>query len=282
MLSASKIIISGIFRKIGMNQYCLGISSLDLRLSTLGLLLIFNFSFFTFNSCGLDVEDSTPPSPPVWVQKSLPEEWPEHGIDAHESGGIYLEWEPNLDEDIVAYNIYRATWYDVNDSLGDFELLIRLDIESKLSREYVDIQAIAGSIYFYKLACEDASDNSSEFSDSLYYSLLPQLNAKQMNPNGSTIQLGSSRSLSWSYTYSIEMEEYNITVLTEYGELLIREIMLPADYTGGSESWQVPDSVILEPGRMYQWRIDTGARYVGGHETAGSESAWATFLYADD
>jgi hypothetical protein len=29
--------------------------------------------------CGFDVEDPTPPSPPMWVEKSLLEEWPERG-----------------------------------------------------------------------------------------------------------------------------------------------------------------------------------------------------------
>ena len=52
--------------------------------------LTFSLSLLTIQ-CGLNIEDSTPPSPPVWVQKSLPEEWPEPGIDAHESGGIFLE-----------------------------------------------------------------------------------------------------------------------------------------------------------------------------------------------
>jgi hypothetical protein len=92
-----------------------------LRKFWLQLILFFQISFLFFQ-CGLDVEDPTPPPPPIWVQKSLPKEWPERGIDAHESGGISLEWESNFSEEIVAYNIYRATWYELNDSLGEYEL----------------------------------------------------------------------------------------------------------------------------------------------------------------
>ena len=99
-------------------------------------LLTFNFAFL-ISACGLDVEDPTPPSPPVWVQKSLPEEWPEQGIDAHESDGIYLEWEPNPDEDITAYRIHRATLYAINDSLGDYGLLTTLELESTPRLEYI-------------------------------------------------------------------------------------------------------------------------------------------------
>jgi len=249
--------------------------------SWLATLLIFNFSFIILQ-CGLDVEDPTPPSPPIWVQKSLPEEWPERGIDAHESGGIYLEWESNLDEDIVAYNIYRATWYDVNDSLGDFDLLAHQAIDAINKLEYVDRVAVPRTQYFYQISSEDASGNMSDFSDSLSYSLMPHLNSELMNPNGQTIQLGGNRMLSWVYSYGIEMEEYNITILAEDDELVLRTVVLPGNYIGGTESWQIPESVSLESGQMYQWRIDTGAQYVGEHETAGSESAWATFLYAGD
>ena len=76
-------------------------------------------------SCGIDVEDPKLPKSPTWVHKSFPEEWPERGIDAHETNGIYLEWEPNGGTDISAYHIYRATYYEYNDSLGHYEFLAR-------------------------------------------------------------------------------------------------------------------------------------------------------------
>jgi len=115
---------------------------------TFGLLLIFHFSFFTFHSCGLDIEDPTPPSPPVWVQKSLPEEWPERGIDAHESGGIYLEWEPNLEEDVTSYYIYRAHWNEDLGGVSNYTLLLKMGVSTYPLTEYIDTEITEEVRYF--------------------------------------------------------------------------------------------------------------------------------------
>ena len=104
---------------------------MNFRSSTFRLLL--SLIFFNFISCGLDIEDPTPPSTPVWVQKSLPEIWPERGIDAHESGGIFLEWEPNPEDDIEAYSIFRAERFEEDDSLGKYELLTVIPIETNIN-----------------------------------------------------------------------------------------------------------------------------------------------------
>ena len=141
----------------------------------LGMILTINLSLLTFDSCGLDVEDPTPPGPPIWVQKSLPEEWPERGIDAHESGGIYLEWEPSSEENIIAYHIFRAEFFDENDSIGDYKLIHRMEVASRIGLNYIDSDIEFRTKYFYKLKAEDISENLGEFSDSLSYSLLPSL-----------------------------------------------------------------------------------------------------------
>jgi hypothetical protein len=243
------------------------------------MLFTFNFSLFIFN-CGLDIEDPTPPSPPVWVQKSLPEEWPERGIDAHESGGIILEWEANQDLGIKAYIIYRTEYWEENDSLGEYALLSRFVTDLGKELYHVDKDVTLRTTYFYKLKAEDDSGNSSGFSDSIGISLLPQISSGTMNPNGLIDTLSETRSLSWRYTYNVEMENYCLTILTQTGELILREIMNPGNYVDGKESWKIPTSITLEPYMVYLWRIDTDARYVDGLETAASESSWATFLYA--
>jgi hypothetical protein len=247
--------------------------------STIICVVLFQFSIITFHSCGLDVEDPIPPSPPVWVQKSLPEEWPERGIDAYESGGIFLEWESSIEEDIIAYNIYRATWYEVNDSLGEFDLLRRLE-RDLTSRQYLDLNTEARIRYYYRLRAEDASNNLSDYSDSLSYKILPSITTEWQAPNGLNSILPIDRHLQWLYLWSVEMENYCITVLSENQKLIARHIFVPGNYIGNFESWQIPDSVVLDYGKIYHWRIDTGAKYIGGNETTGSESAWATFLYA--
>jgi hypothetical protein len=241
-------------------------------------LLIFNSSFLIF-ACGLDIEDPTPPSPPVWVSKSLPEEWPERGIDADESEGINLEWNPNLEDNISFYLIFRAEYFEVNDSVGEFDFLSRIEMESSSNLEYIDVDATQRLKYFYRLQAEDLSDNRSAYSDSIGYTLLPQISANQMIPNGLSEVPSYNRRLTWYYANNIEMENYCITILTLEGDFLLRKILNPGNYVNGYETWFIPDSIILESNRVYKWRIDTGAKYYAGIESAGSESPWATFLY---
>lgn len=242
-------------------------------------LLIFNFSFL-ISACGLDVEDPTPPSPPVWVHKSLPEEWPERGIDAHESGGIYLEWEEAPEENIVAYLIYRAEHFDEIDSLGECELLSRMEVLPSTELEYTDTQAMLRIKYFYTLRAEDISGNRSTYSNSLGYSLLPRINPNGITPNGLSDTLCNERLLRWDYYFSIEMEDYCLTILEQNNDFIVRVVFSPQSYIDGSEYWQIPDSIILKQSQLYKWRVDTGAKYFEGLETAGSESPWATFVYA--
>jgi hypothetical protein len=248
----------------------------DFRLSTLGLLL--TFSLLTIQ-CGLDVEDPTPPSPPVWVQKSLPEEWPECGIDAHESGGIILEWDPSPEDNIVRYLIFSAQYYDENDSLGDYEVLGSNTPETTIRLNFLDSEAATQVKYYYKLKAEDLAGNLSVFSDSVGYTLLRSLNHETMSPNGNSDTLNDSRSLTWRYTYDIEMENYCLTILSQNDSFVSRVVISPTDYLNGIESWSIPEAVALDSNKIYKWRIDVGAQYENNVETSGSESVWATFLY---
>jgi hypothetical protein len=242
-------------------------------------LLTFNFAFL-ISACGLDIEDPTPPSPPVWVEKSLPEEWPERGIDAHESGGIYLEWELNpVSENITKYKIFRAQYFDLLDSLGDFRYLTSIPRSSILKAEYLDAGALPGLIYYYRLRAIDDSDIQSRFSDSVAYSSLLPVRQETMKPNGSNDLLGWERQLSWSYEYHIRMERYCITILDSDNNLIIRETSNPSSYVGGSQIWSISDAIIFNNGGQYKWRVDLEANIVDGYETAGAESPWSTFKY---
>jgi hypothetical protein len=231
------------------------------------------------NSCGLDIENPNPPSKPQWVKKSLPSEWPEHGIDADESGGIYLEWLANVEEDIIAYEVYRSTWFDVNDSLGEYKLLSRLETESLSSLAYIDLSAQARIRYYFKLKAYNSSDSPSEFTDSISYKLLAPVSFRTMVPNGIAEVVNVDRYLSWTYSYYLEMENYSITILTQGNHFIARTIIQPVNYFGREEFWQIPTNIELEYGTIYKWRIDTGANYIHGTELTGSESAWAYFIF---
>ncbi len=241
-------------------------------------LLIFSFAFLTIE-CGFDVEDPTPPDPPVWVKKSLPEEWPERGIDAHESGGIYLEWEPNPEESITSYLIFGARYYQGNDSLGDYAIVGIINLEENVRNNFLHSDAATQIKYYYKLKAEDSAQNLSVFSDSIAYTLLRSIDHGTMSPNGNADTLNASRYLSWKYTYDIEMENYILTILTQNDSLVVRAMLSPTDYSNGIESWCIPEVVVLNSNKIYKWRIDVGAQYGNNYEASGSESSWATFFY---
>jgi hypothetical protein len=250
------------------------------RLSTFGLLLIFNFAFL-ISACGIDVEDPTPPSPPVWVQKSLPEEWPERGIDAHESGGIFLEWEPNPIEDYVtSYLLHRAEYFEFEDSLGNFEILSTLMPESSSVSAYIDRSATVNTRYHYVLIAEDRSENQSTPSDTLSYMRLTAIHSASMLPNDLSVALATDRKLHWSYSYTVAMENYTMTILGADNGLILRCELTPGNFVGGEEYFTVSDTIHLENSIIYKWRVDMGGRYVDDCETVGSESPWAVFLFS--
>ena len=187
---------------------------------------------------------------------------------------------PNpLEEDVDEYEIYRATYYSVNDSLGDFELLATYMTASDSVCQYTDQNAVTNVKYLFKIKAVDSSDNTSELSEAMMYTLLPALNYAAMSPNGLSSPLPISRNLSWDFAYTASLEDYCITIL-DFEDILIKRIAFnPGNYTGGGDSWTIPADVVLIPDRVYKWRLDTGAQYIDGLETAGSESTWATFLY---
>ncbi len=246
------------------------------RLSTFGLLIIF---LLLTIQCGLDVEDSTPPSAPQWVEKSYPEEWPERGIDAHESGGIFLEWEPNpIEENVTSYLIHRAEYFEMEDSLGDFEILSTLMPESPSASEYIDRSTTVNTRYHYLLNAEDASENQSTPSDTLSYMRFSPIGDMLMLPNGLAMVLPQDRQVQWAYE-NVAMENYTLTILHVENNLILRRELTPGNYIGYTDYFTIPDEIVLLSGNVYKWRVDMGAQYVAGLETAGSESAWASFLY---
>ena len=251
------------------------------RLRCLGLLMMFNLSLITIQSCGLDIEDPTPPSTPVWIQKSIQEEWPERGIDAHESGGIYLEWEQNpSEENITIYELYKAKYFEDNDSLSEYSIVVSMNVTLPFTSEYIDHSPHPYIKNYYKLRAIDASGNISDYSATLEYIVLPAVDSNTMHPNGITVEMTNDRTLSWVYGYAIIMEDYCITILDDNNSLVIRSIVKPGNYTGLRESWVLPNNISLNLGQIYKWRVDMGAQYIEERETAGSESNWATFFLA--
>jgi hypothetical protein len=246
----------------------------------IGLIFIFYCIIFLFR-CGIDVEDASSPIPPIWLEKSIPEKWPERGIDAQSSGGIFMECAPDSSGEIAAYKIYRATYDSEVDTIGEFQLYEILNTIDYNNFKYVDQDVEVFQRYYYRIKAEDTSGNSSDMSELIFYTLMPQINAEDMIPNGVEQTLCVENLLKWKYYYSNELENYILTILDSEGNLLLRNDITPGNYIGGSEEWPIPPEVELQPGLIYYWRVDVGASYINGVETAGSESDWAAFTYQD-
>ena len=228
--------------------------------------------------CGLDVEDPTPPSPPIWAQKSLPEVWPERGIDAHESGAILLEWEDS-DDDVFAHIIYRATQTFSSENLDDYVKLVRVETGLLNPTVYIDNFIETRIRYYYRLRSEDSSGNQSELSEPRSYMILPQVQLYGMSPNGQTAKLPANRVLSWLDSYSLELENYIVSIVNQEYQLIYRRSIQPSNYLGEKYYFKIPEEINLVSGMIYNWRIDVGANHQAGRETTGSESPWGTFQF---
>jgi hypothetical protein len=252
------------------------------RIATLVAILFILQSSILMFQCGVDVENPTPPSAPVWVEKSLPEEWPEHGIDAYVSARIFLEWEENIEKDITVYHIYRAEWINEQDKLGEYHSLVQIEMDLINETSFIDQTAQTRVKYYYKIVAEDISGIESKDSDHVFYTLLPSIGLSLMSPNGLLAELNSDRELTWRYDYGIEMENYIITIISQGNEFVLRSIVQPGNYVGVMETWQIPSEIVLLNGQTYFWRVDIGAGYQNSFETMGSESQWAKFLYIEN
>jgi len=158
----------------------------------------------------------------------------------------------------------------------------RLDVDGNISLSYIDSDADINTEYYYSLKAEDQSGNRSGASDSLGFSLLHQIKIATMLPNGLEDTLSIDRNFSWYASWILEMEDYCLTIANLNGTLIYREVFSPGNYENRSHSKRIPQSVYFESGMVYKWRIDTGARYVMGLESAASESLWATFVYTGE
>lgn len=241
--------------------------------------LIFIFSFLILSGCGFDVEDPTPPDPPQWVPKSLPEEWPERGIDAHESGGIFLEWEIESCEGIIGHRIYRAIVDTSKEDLVGYTQIHFIECDTRYNGSYIDIDVIPGNYYSYYLRTVSGDNSASMASDTLTYSLHSKPIFSTMTPSSITDTITYQDPLSWNYYYNNDVEVYHLTLVSSDGVLIIRDVFPPGNYLGRTERWTLSDDLNLIDGYIYQWRIDPSSNYNNDRETRGSESDWAKFVF---
>lgn len=193
---------------------------------------------------------------------------------------MFLKWEPHLNENIVAYVLFVAQYYQINDSLGEYGILKRTAFESMNRHTYIYSEVDTRSKYYYKIKAEDTPGNLGAFPDSTGYTLLPGLRPDLMNLNGITDTLHSKRQLHLNFPYEIDLEDYCLTIHSQSQESVTRSQWNPMNYIIGGEFWSIPDSLILTPNQIYKWHLDTGAGYMNGKESIGSESSWAIYIFS--
>ena len=183
-----------------------------------------------------------------------------------------------MEENIFVYHLYRAARNDVANSISEYQEIAIIEKYNSPGIEYIDQDIHTNTRYFYKLQAEDESGNFSDSSATISYMVFSSAGFFRMEPNGLTDGFIENRTLKWWSSYTLGIEDYILTVLTTHNEILIRVRIQPTNYVSESEEWQIPYEVDLVFGEQYLWRIDMGARYENGVETAGSESPWASFL----
>lgn len=72
---------------------------------------------------------------------------------------IFIEWMPNVEKDIIGYNIYRA------ESTKDVGLLLNEELIDPEKTSYIDASALPGKKYEYYLIASDSSGNKSDNSN---------------------------------------------------------------------------------------------------------------------
>jgi len=190
-----------------------------------------------------------------------------------------LEWEADQDDDIISFLIFRATWYDSPDSLGEFEVIDILRAETMNEFDYIDTRVDLDTKYFYRIQAKDISGVFSAYSDSIDYVKLRAVDYPTMFPNGVDAVMGNDRALNWRYHFRIVMEDYCITILSIKNEFIFRQTIQPNTYSNVYDSWEIPLNISLDSSKYYKWRLDANADYSDGIEHAGSESGWAIFQF---
>ncbi|GEM_PF-650537 len=262
-------------------------------------LVISLFTIILIPGCPDVVEDPYPPARPVLVEKSLPEEWVERGIDADNTGKdrIVLMWHPNTEDDLSGYIVYRADSTPEN----EFRPIAVIDLFQNMETDtiYYDDSLSAYVRYYYYLTATDLAENESLPSDTVSYMLLnsPQPYAplnESVGPNVTFKWMDRASHYYYSNEYVIRLDRLSdntdietIWICRFTNVWFGYENSTPIPFTyfpAASQNW--PDNVIvcrgkvdtLSPG-LYRWKVKAIGEVDNetGLDESGGESEWAYF-----
>jgi len=252
--------------------------------------------FIFLISCSEDVKH---PSPPIWAEKSRPEDLDERGIDAHNINLIYLnnnsiklEWHPNPEEDIWRYYLYRTDVVDEENKPIDFSIILTTENDTlfydEVASHYIE--------YYYYLKAENFDGIKSVTSDTISYELLK----KPQAISGSDSVYYQQLQFQWiddQYPSHIP-SYYTIKVENESGQGIWGCLFLNPNFLNNGEivsyfyslngsecvEHQGTDEY-LEPGKYY-WkikplRLGNGITTSADHDIASAESNWVEINIID-
>ena len=229
-----------------------------------------------FISCGENSEenDVSAPEAPEMIVKSVEFAQIETGVDAVPEGDwIYFEWEPNDEEDLEGYEIWRM---GEDDSLQVFELIEILSLTQMANAsqpEYTDRMAIVAPDpnsgdargYYYYVTAYDGSGNISSPSDTVYYKLLRKPLSVSIDSDLETVR--------WSYPYNLEQDvKFIIRVVRQSTG---QHVWL-VQYSVGQDPYEVSfnfdgSALLMGPGDYYL-RVDVTPSIIIGNKYSGAES----------
>lgn len=239
-------------------------------------------------------------SVPEFIEKSMPYELEETGIDAHYENAIYLEWEEPATreaEGILGYYLYRGTFQDGEYSFDKVANVVRESIGNiNPSDSYVDYTVNLDTTYYYYLRSYNDFGVSRETSDTAYFQLVYKANL--YSPLGDVTDNKTRFYFSYGSTHIDDISYlYMRLFYNDNGAFRIKYFTKSERYdlsngrfyvyldNSNSHVHVLTDNLsigddgkrYLEKGQ-YKWRVDAVSTEPDGvAETQGSESNWGYF-----
>lgn len=193
-----------------------------------GFVIVF-FLLLLFFSCK---REGNPPDPPYLIPHSPDTLWLDEGIGAVPGrNAIKLEWEPQDEEMVDHYEIYRA----LNDTV----------IRETVADYFVDSEAEVNNLYTYWVCAVSFEGVSSEPSNEERYALLPL--AYPVLPGDTTV--------SPPFKFRWNWEGNNARFILKLWRDTLPVFMGDTVLYGGGPVFEYPSPDTLEPG-TYRWRVD--------------------------
>ena len=237
------------------------------------------FLCIIYCGCSEITEKQDIPSPPVWVEKSRPEDLEEKGIDAHNVNLIYpdrnsikLMWHPNPEEDIWKYHVYRTNQMDEENKPIDFSNILTTEDDTL----FYDEEVYYYFKYYYYLKAENFEGIESNASETIFYTLLkkPQAISVPDSVHFQQMQFQWIETSGGSYVPS----GYIIRINNEFSESIWTCEIQPPGYFNPRTFNYSPGGIdclehngisgYLDPGEYY-WKVKSLL-----HDQASAESNW--------